>query len=202
VTPTLQTKPIQSSHRQRLTRWLGVVIVLLITIFSFWLALNPEWTKWAGQWGYIGAFVISLIASATIVLPAPGIAVVIAMGAALDPILLGIAAGLGSACGEMSGYIAGVTGRGLIADKHQKQVEWIRKATEKYGALLLFLMAAFPFPLFDVAGIIAGTLKMNVISFFSAVALGKTIKYIIMILAGAGAIPFLQEFLGRFSFFQ
>lgn len=198
MTSTLQTEPIESSSRQRLNRWFGVAIVLIITIFSFWLAVNPEWTKWAGQWGYVGAFIISLIASATIVLPAPGIAVVMAMGAALDPILLGIAAGLGSAFGEMSGYIAGATGRGLIGGTQQKQVEWIRKATQKHGALLLFLMAVFPFPLFDVAGIVAGALRMRVFSFFSAVAIGKTIKYIIMILAGAGAIPFLQELISRF----
>ena len=202
MTSTLEAETIESSTRQRFNRWFGVAIVLLITIFSFWLAVNPEWTAWAGQWGYVGAFVISLIASATIVLPAPGIAVVMAMGAALDPIVLGVAAGLGSACGEMSGYIAGATGRGLIAGKQHKQFERIRNATEKHGALLLFLMAIFPFPLFDLAGIVAGALKMRIVSFFSAVAIGKTIKYIIMILAGAGAIPLLQEWLNNFSLFQ
>jgi len=193
VTSTLRT---EKSPAQ--LRWLGICIVLLITIFSFWLAVNPAWTEWAGEWGYVGAFVISLIASATIVLPAPGIAVVMAMGAALDPFALGIAAGLGSAFGELSGYIAGMTGRGLVQAKQQKHFEWIRRATEKYGPLLLFLMAAFPFPLFDLAGIVAGALKMRVLSFFTAVAIGKSIKYIIMILAGAGAIPFLQEWLSSF----
>lgn len=189
---------MDSVAQQRLNRWFGVCLVLLITIFSFWLAVNPAWTQWAGEWGYIGAFVISLIASATIVLPAPGIAVVMAMGAALDPFMLGIAAGLGSACGEMSGYIAGMTGRGLVQAREQKHFEWIRQATEKHGPLLLFLMAAFPFPLFDLAGIVAGALRMRVPSFFTAVAAGKTIKYIVMILAGAGAIPLLQEWMNNF----
>ncbi len=87
--------------------WLGSFAVLLIFVVSFWLAVNPQWVERFGRWGYVGAFVISLIASATIVLPAPGIAVVIAMSAALNPYALGIVAGLGSAVGELSGYAAG-----------------------------------------------------------------------------------------------
>jgi len=190
---------VEPPTRLIVNRWLGVASVLIITLFSFWLAVNPAWADWAGAWGYFGAFIISMIASATIVLPAPGIAIVIAMGATLDPLLLGIAAGLGSALGEMSGYIAGLAGRGLVEARKHKQFEWLRQATEKYGAVLLFLMAALPLPLFDLAGIIAGALKMRLLSFFTAVAMGKSIKYIVMIMAGAGAIPLLQEWFGRIS---
>lgn len=187
----------ESPARQRRNRWLGIAIVVVITLFSFWLALNPAWTEWMGGWGYVGAFAISLIASATIVLPAPGLAVVMAMGVALDPILLGAVSGVGSAFGEMSGYIAGATGRGLLSETQQKSLGWLRRSIEKYGALLLFLISLIPFPLFDVAGIIAGAMRMRVVNFFVAVALGKSIRYTILILLGAGAVPYLQELLER-----
>ncbi|MCB0107342.1 MAG: hypothetical protein KDE53_15585 [Caldilineaceae bacterium] len=84
-------------------RWLGGIIVVLICLVSFWLAINPAWVQRFGHWGYLGAFLISLVASATIILPAPGIVVIMAMGAALNPFVLGIVAGLGSAFGELTG---------------------------------------------------------------------------------------------------
>jgi membrane protein YqaA with SNARE-associated domain len=171
----------------------GALAVGAILLVSLWLALHPEWVLRLGRWGYLGAFLISLVASATIILPAPGIAVVIAMGTALDPVLLGIVAGLGSAIGELSGYVAGASGRALIPEERRGQVEQLRGLTSRYGALVLAVLAAIPFPLFDFAGIVAGMLRMRVISFLVAVAIGKSIKYIILILAGAGPIYLLQR---------
>ena len=158
-----------------------------------WLALNPAWVEWAGQWGYAGAFLISLIASATIVLPAPGLAVVIAMGTALDPIILGVVGGIGSAVGELSGYIAGANGTALIPPNQRRHVERLDRLVRRHGAWLLFGMSAIPFPLFDVAGMIAGALRMRISSFLIAVAAGKSIKYIILILLGSNSIAYLSN---------
>jgi membrane protein YqaA with SNARE-associated domain len=177
----------------------SIVIIVLITLASFWLALNPQWVLRFGHWGYVGAFVISLIASATIILPAPGIAVIIAMGAALDPVLLGIVAGIGSAIGELSGYLAGASGRALIPSHRRAQFEQLHRLTDRYGAALLFLLAAIPFPLFDFAGIIAGMLKMRIPTFLTTVALGKSLKYIVLILLGAAPLLYLQELMKMLS---
>lgn len=176
-------------------RGIGIAIIVLICVVSFWLALNPVWVQRFGHWGYVGAFVISLIASATIVLPAPGIVVVIAMGAALNPLLLGVVAGLGSAVGELTGYAAGRGGRALIPTQNQKQFEQIQALTRRYGPLLLAVLAAIPFPLFDFAGIVAGMLRIRVVNFFLAVAIGKSIKYVIMILLGTSSLLWLQQLL-------
>jgi len=91
---------------------LRIGALLIITLGSFWLALNPEWVRSFGRWGYLSVFAISLLSSATVLIPAPGLAVVFAMGRALDPVTLGIVAGIGSGLGELSGYIAGASGRG------------------------------------------------------------------------------------------
>ncbi|RIK40984.1 MAG: hypothetical protein DCC55_13355 [Chloroflexi bacterium] len=179
---------------ERAKRWLGVAIIIAITVASFWLALNPEVVSRLGNWGYVGAFFISLIASATIVLPAPGLAIIIAMGSALDPVLLGTVAGVGSAFGELSGYIAGATGRAFIPATQRHRFDYLEQLTRKYGAPLLGLLAALPFPLFDFAGIVAGITRMNILSFLIAVATGKSIKYIILILVGAGSLQFLLRF--------
>lgn len=168
----------------------GILVILLITVVSFWVVMNPAWVTWLGQWGYVGAFLISLIASATIVLPAPGLAVIIAMGTALDPFLLGVVSGIGSAFGELSGYIAGANGSALIPDNQRINFDRLRHLTERHGAWLLFLLAAIPFPLFDLAGIIAGILRMRLLSFLVAVALGKSLKYILLILVGVNSIAY------------
>lgn len=176
----------------------SIAAIVVITAASFWLAFNPEFVLRFGNWGYLGAFLISLIASATIILPAPGIAVVIAMSTALDPVLLGIVAGIGSAFGELSGYVAGASGRALVPEDKRPHFERLHRLTDRYGAILLLLLAAIPFPLFDFAGIIAGILRIRVFTFVSMVAVGKSIKYVIMILLGAGTLNFLQETFGIF----
>lgn len=181
----------QLSETQK--RWAGVFIVVLICLVSFWLALNPALVQRLGSWGYVGAFIISLIASATIVLPAPGLAIIIAMSPALNPVVLGVVAGVGSAVGELTGYAAGAGGRTLIPPERQAQFEQVRQLTIKYGALILAVLAAIPFPLFDFAGIVAGALKMRVSRFLVAVAIGKSIKYIVLILIGAGSLQWLQK---------
>ncbi|MEZ4859673.1 MAG: VTT domain-containing protein [Caldilineaceae bacterium] len=179
---------------ERQQRWLGVGVVVLICLVSFWLAVNPAWVRWMGQWGYVGAFIVSLIASATVILPAPGIAVVIAMSPALNPIVLGIVAGVGSAFGELTGYAAGASGRAFIPPERKAQFQQVQRLTRNYGALILALLAALPFPLFDFAGIVAGALRMRILTFIIAVAIGKSIKYVILIVLGATSLQLLQQF--------
>ena len=79
--------------------------LLAITAGSIWLALNDELVQRFSHWGYASSFLISLISNATVILPAPGLAVVLSLGASLNPLLLGIVAGCGSGIGELSGYL-------------------------------------------------------------------------------------------------
>jgi membrane protein YqaA with SNARE-associated domain len=195
IDPPAASGPLAWWQSEQVKRIVGLAIILAITLASFWLALNPALVQRLGHWGYLGAFVISLIASATIVLPAPGLAIIIAMGPALDPVLLGIVAGVGSAIGELSGYIAGATGSALIPSEHHQRVEQLQNLTRRYGPPLLALLAAIPFPFFDFAGIVAGILRMNVPAFVLSVSIGKSIKYIFLILTGAGALQLLLNWL-------
>ena len=55
------------------------------------------------EFGYPGIFLIALLANATVLLPAPGVALIYAMGAIFNPIGVALAAGTGGALGELSG---------------------------------------------------------------------------------------------------
>jgi membrane protein YqaA with SNARE-associated domain len=139
-------------------------------------------------------FVISLLSSATIVLPAPSLAVVSVMGAVLNPVGVGVAAGAGEALGELTGYAAGYSGRAVVADqaRYQRMVEW----TRRYGLWVILVLSIVPNPLFDLAGIAAGALRVPLRNFLLVCWFGKTVKTTLFAFAGQSLmriLPFLAS---------
>ena len=190
-----RTEDSADAARAALTRWLSAFFLLLMTAGTIWLAFNPEWVLRFRGLGYTGAFLVNLIASASIFLPVPGLVLSMAIGTALNPYLLGAVSGLGSAVGELSGYAAGASGRTLILSGGSVQSQRIEYYTRKYGPWTIFVVAALPIPLFDAAGVMAGAIRMPLSAFFVATAAGKILKYTIAILLGAGAVNSLRIWL-------
>ena len=81
-----------------------ILLTILIIAVIFYFSNDLESLS---NYGYAGVFLIALFSSATILLPAPGWTAVVAMSPYLDPLLLGLAAGIGSAIGELTAYVAG-----------------------------------------------------------------------------------------------
>jgi membrane protein YqaA with SNARE-associated domain len=154
----------------------AIAIVALVLYFSNDLQKLQEY-------GYIGVFVISVLCSATLFFPAPGWATVIAMSTILNPVLLGIVAGVGSAIGELTGYVAGDGARDIL-NKNIKESKKIEEIVKKYGAVGIFVLAFIPNPLFDVAGIIAGGLKIPWWKYLVACAAGRVLRYAILAMLG------------------
>jgi membrane protein YqaA with SNARE-associated domain len=147
-----------------------------------------------GRYGYPGIFVLSLLASATIVVPAPSLAVVSIMGSVLNPFAVGLCAGAGEALGELTGYLAGYSGRAVIED--QKRYEQLVGWTQRYGLWVILVLSIIPNPLFDLAGIAAGALKIPVRRFLVTCWIGKTIKTVLFAFGGhriAELLPFLRR---------
>lgn len=141
-----------------------------------------------GNLGYAGVFIISLLSSATIFIPAPGWAVVIALSKMLNPFLVGIIAGLGSGLGEITGYIAGNGAKNAIADERFAK---FRETIGKNDTVAIFLLAFIPNPVFDIAGIAAGSLGIPVWRFLIPCILGRVLRYVVLAYTGA----FVQDFL-------
>ena len=161
-----------------LTAFLVIAIVAGLFLFSHFY---PEKVKEFENYGYPGAFLISLVTNATVILPFPGIVVLFALGAACNPVFVGLAAGIGGTIGEMTCYLLGYSGRGVVENRrmYQRAVKWLKR----WGSLTVFVFALTPLP-FDVLGIGAGILRFPFWKFFIACWLGKTILYIAMALAG------------------
>ena len=91
---------------ERRTTILRIISLLAVVAISVWIYSIRNHATELAAFGYPGIFIISILANATVLLPAPGVAVVFTMGGMLNPFFLGIVAGIGSAIGELSGYMA------------------------------------------------------------------------------------------------
>lgn len=168
---------------------------LFVVALSLLLVLYGNRLTGLGAYGYPGLFLLNLLASATLILPAPGLALALAAGATLNPYLVGLAVGSGSALGELTGYIAGASGRGMWENdpNYPRVVGWMGK----YGLWVIFVLSIVPNPIFDVAGIVAGAMHIPVWKFLAATWCGKVIKSTLVALAGAGAMQALAPLIER-----
>jgi membrane protein YqaA with SNARE-associated domain len=163
--------------RSLLLRLLTVLLVIAISVSIF---IYRDQVAQLESYGYLGAFLIALVTTATIVLPVPGILLIVALGTVpeYNPVLVGVAAGAGSALGEITGYMAGFSGQ--LVFENIKYYRQLKQWMQKRGAIVLFILAFVPNPLFDIAGAIAGLLRYPLWKFLLACFAGKTLRYILV----------------------
>lgn len=169
---------------------LGILILVLslgLGVLAYFLRNQFIYLK---NLGYFGVFIINLVGSATIILPVPALLTTVAAGTFLNPLLVGIFSAMGSTIGELTGYYAGVGGEGLI--KKDKNIEKVQKWMDKYGLWVVFVLAAIPNPLFDIAGIISGASRIPIHKYLIAVFAGKLIKFILLAYVGFGFLKVLH----------
>jgi uncharacterized membrane protein YdjX (TVP38/TMEM64 family) len=169
--------------RLLLIRILALALVVGITALIF--ALRDREQELA-KYGYPGIFLFSALTNATVLIPVPGNLVVFAMGAVFNPFGVALAAGLGAAVGELSGYLAGFGGQIVVENKgrYQRLVNWL-EAHSHLSDITIFVLASIPNPLFDSAGIAAGFLRIPVWRFLFFCASGKVLNMLIFAYLGS-----------------
>jgi membrane protein YqaA with SNARE-associated domain len=169
------------------------VIALIATLFIF-----REQVKKLQEYGYIGIFLLSIAANATIIIPLPGVAFTTAMGAIFNPFGVAVAAGLGAALGELTGYMTGFSGQGVAerAVLYNRLTAWM-KAHHNLAYGVILLLAFIPNPFFDLAGIASGALKLPVWKFLIACSIGKILKMLIFAYAGYYSVSWLTGLFGK-----
>ncbi|MGI6208935.1 MAG: VTT domain-containing protein [Anaerolineae bacterium] len=179
-----------SVGRGRAILRLALVVIFTLGITFLAITFRRE-LKQLEELGYPGVFLISLIANATVVLPAPGLAFTFAMGAVLNPLLVGLVAGLGETLGEMTGYLAGRAGRTALGNDPRYQR--LEDLTRRYGGWTILVLSAIPAAVFDLVGLAAGALRMPIVRFLLLTLVGKTIKTLVFAYAGAHSITWLLD---------
>ena len=170
-----------------------LVIAIIVTVGILYTKYPDIFDELKG-YGYVGAFVISVILNATLIIPVSNMAVIFSLGTvpSLFPLFIGLAGGIGAGIGEMTAYIAGRSGRQLLAKStiYTRVESWVKR----WGWIAVFILSIFPF-VFDVVGIIAGAMRMPWWRFFLACWAGRTISYVtVAYLAHIGfeALPWLN----------
>lgn len=168
-----------------------VFVLLLVIALTVFLVIKREELQALKAYGYPGIFLFSILANATIFIPVPGVVFTSAMGAVFNPLFVSVAAGAGAALGELSGYLAGFSGQAVVegSQRYQRVVRWM----EKYGDMTILVLAFVPNPLFDMAGIMAGVLKMPVGKFLFFCVIGKILKMIMFAYAGNWVIALIER---------
>ena len=178
---------VSSKRRKNLLRIVVLALVIALTVV---LVIYREEIQRLQAFGYPGIFLFSILANATIIIPVPGVVFTSAMGAVFNPFWVSIAAGTGAALGELSGYLAGFSGQAVVEDspRYQRVVRWM----EKFGDVTILVLAFIPNPLFDLAGMIAGVLKMPVWKFLIFCVIGKILKMMMFAYAGSWVMQVLE----------
>ena len=196
MTGTPQPPPAPARPTSNLRRQLARVGALAFVVaLSLYIYSIRDRADLLTRYGYPGIFLLSVLASATIVLPAPGLVFVFGAGAlpALLPFWVGVAAGLGATVGELSGYLAGFSGQAVIENRqmYDRLEGWMKR----YGPVVIAGLGFLPLPIFDLAGMAAGALKMPVQRFLLWCAVGKIPKMLVVAYAGAYSVEWVARFL-------
>jgi len=181
-----------SRNRSVLRQITALLFSLILTVLIF--VQRDALARFSYQ-GYLGLFLISLLGNATVLLPVPSLAATFIAGSVLHPLAIAVVSGAGMAIGELTGYLAGYGGTAFIEARdwalHQRLLKWMQNR----GFLTIFVLAAIPNPIFDLAGVTAGMSHFPVRRFLLASFLGKILKSLVFALAGAQSVRWLGGFL-------
>jgi len=158
-----------------------------------------EWMQQLAQnYGYFGIFLISLIGALSIFFPVPYTVVIFTLGGLFDPFLIAVAAGLGSAVGEFSGYILGFYGRRVISAERRRKMEFMVKVFDRFGPVTIFLFALTPLP-DDLLFIPLGMMRYSLLRAFIPALIGKMSMNFIVAYSGRYAIQVIKDIFGEGS---
>ena len=199
----------------------GVLVTALVIIglVFLWDELQD-----AAGYGYAGCFVVSIMAGMTVI-PAPALPLVFTLGHKLNPVYVGLVAGLGEAIGGMTVYLTGAGGRTIWSRFRARQrannappnlenddVPLLRHEfqsrqraffarvvapIQRWGSFWpVFIASAILLSPFYFVGLGAGALHIGLRKFFLFSWAGKTVKGLYVAFAGYWGLYFLLRWLG------
>jgi len=135
--------------------------------------------------GYLGAFLSGFFGSSSLFIAIfPSYLVVPILATHLNPIFVGVLAGIGSGIGQYLHYYVGLGGRAILPSKYKEKMDKWRERVGKYGVALIFVFAATPLTPDDVIWIPLGMMKYPKLKALSAAIAGKIVLNLAYALAG------------------
>ncbi len=179
--------PAEIIKRKQAAFWgyfLGITGIIVTILMFVAIIVFREELESLRHYGYLGAFLISILGGATIIIPVPMLAVVFALGSAmtspLSVFFLGMSAAFGELLGALTIYMTGHgAGRAISSSakgRMQKAYEKMLRLMERRGPLTLFIVASVINPFFYPAALAAGALRLGLRKYTVIVFAGKIIK--------------------------
>ena len=154
------------------------------------------------QYGYLGIFLVSLAGAMSIIVPVPDTIVVFTLaglkiggGWVFAPLLIALAATLGGAIGQVSGYLLGLSSKKVITGKYKKNVDFLVRVFDKFGSIAIFAFALTPLP-DDMVFIPLGASRYNPVKAFTSGLAGKLLLSIAVAYGGRFSIGIIGDMLG------
>jgi membrane protein DedA with SNARE-associated domain len=177
------------------------VLVLAIAVLPWLMGVGENDLE---KLGYPGVFIANFVGTATVFVPVPGLtaagqALIIALAETHNPWAVALAGSAGMTLAETTAYITGRIGRAVREEGRPVKGRWGRALRRggavvdrlmlRWGFLTLLVLSAVPNPLFEFAGITAGAVRMNFWKFMLAVAIGKTMRALMLAFIGEWLWP-------------
>jgi len=126
--------------------------------------------------GLGGIFVVTLLSHSTMVARDIFVPLFLALTPLYNPILLGVAAGVGGAIGDIIPYLLGLGVAETVESEGGKAEDLVGRWLKKYGLWAVLVVAATPLPDLPVV-MLAGTRRLPLHKLLMIEAVGKTALY-------------------------
>jgi membrane protein YqaA with SNARE-associated domain len=185
--PAAEGAPVNKSAKWAYT--LGIIGIVLTLLMAAAIIIFDEQVKEMQEYGYVGAFLVSILGGATIIIPVPMLAIVFALGGVMPyPWLVALSAALGELVGALTIYMTGHgAGRAISNSKHgrlQRAYDKMLDLMERRGAITLFAVTSIVNPFFYPAAFACGALHFGLKKYIAIVLAGKIIKCMTIVYAG------------------
>jgi membrane protein YqaA with SNARE-associated domain len=175
----------------KLAYTLGIAGIILTLAMAAAIIVFDEQVKGLQEYGYVGAFFISILGGATVIIPVPMLALVFALGGVMPfPWLVALSAALGELVGALIIYMTGQgAGKAIGSYKHgriQRAYDKMLGLMERRGAITLFVVTSIVNPFFYPAAFACGALRFGLKKYITIVLVGKIIKCMTIVYLSKG----------------
>ena len=181
----------KTSKREPLLAALSVGATAVVCIL---IIQHQAFVDHISHWGYLGCFIINILATGTFVLPGMGAVITFTLGGVLHPAVVGVVAGLGEATGAVGAYLTGYGGRALLVEGQMQ--DRFSKLMQRHGSKAMFIMAALVNPIYYPFAVWMGVLRVRIGKFFVYTFLGRTLKNMLLAYLGYFGMKTVLQWVG------
>ena len=171
----------------------GVSFTALVSGYLLWLLFTDS--SRVEEMGLVGIFIVTMLSHATMVARDIFVPLFLALTPLYNPILLGAAAGIGGAIGDITPYLLGMGVAETLQSRGSKAEDIVSNWMQKYGLWAVLLVSMTPLPDLPVV-MLAGTRRLPFKKLLLIEAVGKTVLYSLGAFVGGKVFEILIGVLG------